>query len=202
MMIEVKHRNPKPRWANIPIILTSNSLPAVLRPPIRMHNETEWDFKEREILHGALMSRCKLVEVKVSHANSEQFPYTAKDLAVYMKHICDEFDKEGQVEVYEEPVVEEAPVREPRLSREEAIAQGYPMASVHNSPVQMVEEASQHDTVNDDDLYGGAQAMQDDFINSKVENKMYNNDNVGQSIIVQSPVAKKEDDSDLSLIHI
>ena len=36
------------------------------------------------------MSRCKLTHVKHSHENSEEFPYTADELAVYMHHICEQ----------------------------------------------------------------------------------------------------------------
>ena len=43
-----------------------------------------------------------MVRVNQSHTTSEKFPYTTKQLAVYMKHICDNLEKEYQVEIIEE----------------------------------------------------------------------------------------------------
>ena len=37
-----------------------------------------------------MMSRCKLTEVKQSHSNSEFFPYTADQLAIYMNYLCEQ----------------------------------------------------------------------------------------------------------------
>lgn len=101
-MTEVKMRSPKVRWEGMPIILTTNALPPVMVEPTRLKNETNQSFKERQILHGAIMSRIRLIEVKVSHGTDEVFPYTTKDLAIYMQHICDNLMKEGQMEIIEE----------------------------------------------------------------------------------------------------
>ena len=49
-MTETKQKHPKVKWVGIPIILTSNSLPPVMHEPERLRNETDWAFKDREIL--------------------------------------------------------------------------------------------------------------------------------------------------------
>ena len=71
------------------MILTSNKLPAVMREPKQYMNEEDYKFRERCHNFRAFMSRCKLTEIKTSHRNSEQFPYTADQLALYMQHLCD-----------------------------------------------------------------------------------------------------------------
>ena len=48
------------------------------------------------------MSRVKLVEVLISHTTDEIFPYTTNQLAVYMKHICDNFENQWQGNIVEE----------------------------------------------------------------------------------------------------
>ena len=76
--------HPKERWRGVPVIMTSNKLPSVLREPKQYLNEEDYRFKERKNDYAAFMSRVKLVEMKKSHHNWEDFPYTEDDLARYM----------------------------------------------------------------------------------------------------------------------
>ena len=47
---------------------------------------------------NAMMSRCKLTELTVTHANSDDFPYTSDELALYMLHICQQLDVEEEIQ--------------------------------------------------------------------------------------------------------
>ena len=72
------------KWKGVGVILTTNSLPPIMIEPERTYNETDIQFHNRMNDHLAMMSRCKLTEVKVSHSNSDIFPYSADMLALYM----------------------------------------------------------------------------------------------------------------------
>ena len=89
-------------------VITTNSLPPVCEVPRKHSSESETAFRNRQLDHGAIMSRCKLTEVKVSHSNSETFPYTAEQLAVYMFHICEQEERppedQSQISSMEERV--------------------------------------------------------------------------------------------------
>ena len=87
-MIEQKQKHPKLKWSRVPVILTSNKLPKVMREPKQFQNEADYEFRERHHNFRAFMSRCKLTEIQKSHKNNEQFPYTADELAWYMQHLC------------------------------------------------------------------------------------------------------------------
>jgi len=65
--------------------MTSNKLPKVLRKPKRGDKEEDWEFIERFNDYMAFQARCKIVEMKKSHSNKEEFPYTTDILAIYMK---------------------------------------------------------------------------------------------------------------------
>ena len=87
-MLEQKQKNPKMKWKNVPFIITTNALPPVLVPPTKGNNENQTQFENRLLDHGAMMSRCKLTHLKIPHSNSDVFPYTSDELAIYMKHLC------------------------------------------------------------------------------------------------------------------
>jgi len=70
-MVEQKCRHPKEKWRGVPVILTSNKLPAVMREPKQYMNEEDYKFRERQHNYKAFMSRCKLTEIQTSHRNSE-----------------------------------------------------------------------------------------------------------------------------------
>ena len=88
MMTERKSRDPKPRWKGVPMIMTTNELPFVMREPRKRNQELDYKFTERKNSYMAMMTRCKLTEIKTSHKNNEHFPYTADQLALYMQHLC------------------------------------------------------------------------------------------------------------------
>ena len=50
----------------------------------RFDKEKEHKFKNRMNNYNAFMTRIKLVEMVKDHENSEKFPYTTDDLAIYM----------------------------------------------------------------------------------------------------------------------
>lgn len=77
-------RHPRTRFIGVPIIMTSNRLPKVLREPKEKPGEEAYEFKERENDYGALKSRCKLVHLEKTHSNREKFPYIAEELGIYM----------------------------------------------------------------------------------------------------------------------
>ena len=77
---------------NTPFIITTNSLPPVLVEPIKQYNETDIAFANRQLDYGAMISRIKLSYMKHSHLNSDAFPYTSDELAIYMLHLCVQLD--------------------------------------------------------------------------------------------------------------
>ncbi len=42
------------------------------------------EIEEKKNDYGAMMSRCKLVHMTKTHKNTEKFPYTEDELAIYM----------------------------------------------------------------------------------------------------------------------
>ena len=98
MVVEQKHRHPKEQWRNVPVIMTTNSLPPVMRKPVGRKDEKDYELRERYNNYMAFMTRCKIHEMKDSHRNQEKFPYSAEDLAIYMHHlinkICPVIDEE------------------------------------------------------------------------------------------------------------
>ena len=68
--------------------MTTNQLPGVMREPKRRDNEEDFQYFERRNNYMAMVTRCKLTEIKRSHKNKERFPYTADQLALYMQHLC------------------------------------------------------------------------------------------------------------------
>ena len=83
-MVEQKQRNPREKWRGVPVILTTNNLPEVMRDPKRKPEEEDYEFYERKDNFGAFKSRCRLTRLERYHRNAEQFPYTADQLALYM----------------------------------------------------------------------------------------------------------------------
>ncbi len=79
-------KHPQERWKGVPVIMTTNRLPSVLREPKRKDSEEEYVFTERNHDYMAFMSRCKLTQMTVSHKNKEVFPYSTDDLAMFMKY--------------------------------------------------------------------------------------------------------------------
>ena len=69
-------------------LMTTNQLPGVMREPRRRDNEEDFQYFERRNNYMAMVTRCKLTEIKKSHKNKERFPYTADQLALYMQHLC------------------------------------------------------------------------------------------------------------------
>ena len=47
-------------------------------------NEEDYKFNNRMNNYKAFQSRVKIFEMTKGHANTEEFPYTADDLAIYM----------------------------------------------------------------------------------------------------------------------
>ena len=88
-MVESKRMHPRERWRGVPVILTTNKLPAVMREPRPYPNEEEYHYRERYNNYMAFMTRCKLHRMETSHNNVESFPYNAKDLAIYMDYVMD-----------------------------------------------------------------------------------------------------------------
>ena len=68
--MEVKQKHPKERWAGVPIIVTSNSLPAVLYAPKRSKFDTEVAWKERLYDHDAFDTRIKHFHMEYKHEMS------------------------------------------------------------------------------------------------------------------------------------
>jgi hypothetical protein len=59
-MVENKCKNPKTKWKEVPVILTTNKLPSVMREPKRFANEEEYSYIERMNNFKAFMTRCKI----------------------------------------------------------------------------------------------------------------------------------------------
>jgi hypothetical protein len=87
-------------------------------------NETDIAFKNRCLENGAIMSRCKLTEVKISHSNNEIFPYSAEELALYMHHICEQLEAPPQDPSEISSLSEYVEYQEHFESRDERILQG------------------------------------------------------------------------------
>ena len=68
--------------------MTTNELPFVMREPKKRDQEEDYKFTERKNSFMAMMTRCKLTEIKKSHKNKDIFPYNSDQLALYMQHLC------------------------------------------------------------------------------------------------------------------
>ena len=106
-MIEEKHRNPATRFKKVPVIMTTNKLPSVMREPKPKPGEDEDDFKARYDNFMAFRTRCKIHRMQVSHRNQEKFPYTKDDLAIYMDDIMDKMSPIQKDKPVDEVVSEE-----------------------------------------------------------------------------------------------
>ena len=84
LMTECKGRDPRPRWSGVPVIMTTNELPSVMREPKRKDDEEDYQYKERRNTYMAMRTRCKYTEINKSHKNNDRFPYNADQLALYM----------------------------------------------------------------------------------------------------------------------
>ena len=82
-------KHPKERWVGVPIIVTSNSLPKALHKPIQGLNEEQWQYEARINDFEAFHHRIKFTEMHNQYKNSEKFPYTADELAIYLKDYLD-----------------------------------------------------------------------------------------------------------------
>ena len=134
-MIEQKCRHPKTKWRGVPVILTTNKLPAVMRPPKRYEKEEEYAFRERHNNYMAFMTRCRSTQINQSHRNGERFPYTTDQLALYMNHLCNTMDPLIEEEYLSEPSEEEIiPAKRP-YSREELEANGYKVAPDYDNSI-------------------------------------------------------------------
>jgi len=76
-MTERKSRDPKPRWKGVPVIMTTNQLPSVMREPRKKPEEEDYLYTERRNNFMAMRTRCKLTEINKSHKNNDLFPYNA-----------------------------------------------------------------------------------------------------------------------------
>ena len=84
-------------FKGVPFIMTANKLPSVMIEPKLRKGENEWDFRDRYNNYMAFMTRCKIHRMEKSHANRDQFPYNAKELAIYMDHIMDTLDSGAEI---------------------------------------------------------------------------------------------------------
>ena len=90
LVLESKMKHPKMRWKGVPIILTSNVLPSGMHPQGKKpKEEEEYKYNNRVNNHNAFKSRTCLIEMMHRHENSEEFPYTAEELGIYMKDYID-----------------------------------------------------------------------------------------------------------------
>ena len=114
----------------MPVILTSNKLPAVMREPRQFPNEEEYKFRERVHNYKAFLARCKLSEIRTSHRNSEQFPYSADQLALYMKYLCDTMNPivEEEYDDFSDDDEEKYFVPPPLVKKEDILAAGLSVA--------------------------------------------------------------------------
>ena len=81
MVVEQKQKHPKEFFKGVPFILTANKLPQVMREPLKKDGEEIWAWNERFDNYKALMSRCRVHEMRQSKKVWQEFPYTAKQLA-------------------------------------------------------------------------------------------------------------------------
>lgn len=73
---EEKYRTPKKIWENLPLLLTSNSLPFILSPAAKAAPEQV----DRED-HAAFMARIKMHQLSKSFKNTDTFPYSVVEMA-------------------------------------------------------------------------------------------------------------------------
>ena len=59
-------------------------------------DEDDYEYRDRYNHYMAFMTRCKLHRMETSHRNHEKFPYTAKELAVYMDYVIDQMEPEAE----------------------------------------------------------------------------------------------------------
>ena len=95
------------RWKGVPIILTTNVLPSIMREPKRRANEEDYEYQDRCNNFKAFQARCRQTRVERSHQNSDQFPYTIEQLALYMQHLCDVLEPKHEEDPVEEAVEEQ-----------------------------------------------------------------------------------------------
>ena len=128
MIVEQKQKHPKEFFKGVPFILTANKLPSVLREPLKKDGEDLWSWNERFDNYKTLMTRSRVHEMRQSKKVWQKFPYTAKQLAIYMNHICDSIRPEIDSEP-EEPFEQiHDPNARGRMSFIEAMDQGLPIA--------------------------------------------------------------------------
>jgi len=77
LMVEQKCRHPKEKWSGVPVILTTNKVPKVMRLPQRQKEEKDYEYQERWNNYMAFMTRCRMTQINHSHKNSDEFPYDA-----------------------------------------------------------------------------------------------------------------------------
>ena len=64
LMTETKGRNPRVKWRGVPVILTTNVLPAVMREPKKKNSEEDYEFNDRYNNYMAFVSRCRQTRVE------------------------------------------------------------------------------------------------------------------------------------------
>ena len=94
---EAKHQHPEKRWQDVPIIVTSNTLPYVLCEDVK--------DKDMKVHRFAFHQRIAFTHLTKSYANTDVFPYDVTDLAEYMLYTLrlmrvntmeDELDKQRE----------------------------------------------------------------------------------------------------------
>ena len=75
---EAKHQHPEKRWQDVPIIVTSNTLPFVLSDAV--------EDRDQKVHRHAFRQRISFTHLTKSYANDDIFPYDTRDLAAYMLH--------------------------------------------------------------------------------------------------------------------
>ena len=73
---EAKHQHPEKRWQDVPIIVTSNTLPYVLCDDVKE--------KDMKVHRFAFRQRIAFSHLTKSYENTDIFPYDTRDLAAYM----------------------------------------------------------------------------------------------------------------------
>jgi len=70
-----------------------------MREPVKRDHEELWSWNERYDNYKALVTRCRIHEMRNSKRNVDKFPYTAEELAIYMDYICDEIRPESEDDI-------------------------------------------------------------------------------------------------------
>lgn len=98
------------RWKDVPIIITSNSLPDVVKPKGK-NDEGYYDYR-------AFATRIKYHKLTESYKNTSKFPYTVEDLAAHLSDLVESYNENEFIEddEDEEPEIEkEKPAPPPVL---------------------------------------------------------------------------------------